>query len=149
MTRRVLVVMLSIMALLLGGSTAEAGKKWCRADPVVAINGHIVDISVYSYLDMQAAATGPVQIVVTLPSGMKGWVLAMDQGFGHGYAVRFATSAKLHATKSAIQIQVAVYAPASDRSLPVIAQLTPIGAGPIAAGTASGNANAWVTIKPR
>src|SRR5829696_3194893 len=117
-TRRAIVVMLSVILVLLGSEPVAAGKKWCRADPLVAINGHIVDISVYSYVEMQSSAKGPVQIVVTLPTSIKGWVLAMDQGFGHGYTVRFATSSKLRVTKNAIQVQVAVYAPATDGSLP-------------------------------
>jgi hypothetical protein len=143
-------LLLAACALLLAMPGASAGRSWCMNDPVVKIDGHVADVFVSSYVEMDAAATGPTQIVVTVPTGVSTELLAVDNGFGgHGYAVSFATSSRLKATATGIQVQVEVYAPATDGSLPVKVQFTPRSTGPLKAASATGLANAWVTLKTR
>jgi hypothetical protein len=138
------------VSLLLAAPGASAGRMWCLSDPVVKIDGHVADVWLSSYVEMNQAATGPTQIVVTVPTGVAAELLAVDNGFGgHGYDIGFAESSKLKATATSIQVQVQVFAPATDGSLPLKVQFTPRSTGPLKAASASGFANAWVTLKTR
>ena len=143
-------LLLAALALLLAVPGASAGRSWCKSDPVVMIDGHVADIWLSSYVEMDAAATGPAQVVVTVPTGVAAELLAVDNGFGgHGYDIGFAESSKLKATATSLQVQVQAYVPATDGSLPVKVQFIPRGTGPLKAASATGLANAWVMLKTR
>lgn len=147
--RRILsaVALMAILTLLLT-APASAARTWCARDPVIAIDGQIVDIRVWSYLEMDAAATGPVQIVIAIPAGKSGKVLATDQGFGYGYAISFQASKQLKVRPDgSYQIKVAVYAPATDKTLPVRVDITPRSAFGVIATTAQGRANSWLNVQ--
>jgi hypothetical protein len=133
--------------MLLGSSPVSAGRQWCRSDPVIMINGEVADVLIFSLDAMADSATGPVEIVVTLPPDMSGSVLATDLGFGgYGYAIRFDTSHKLRATDSTIPIRIAVYAPATDTRLPVLVDFVPRSNGALSVASATGSANNWVKV---
>src|SRR5947209_7551337 len=144
MMRHVLALWLGLSLVLLGSTTAAAGssvsftagKLWCRGDPVLKINGYVTDVALSSYNSMRTAANGPARIIVTLPVGVSGGVYATDQGFGRGYDIRFNSSAALKVTSTSIPIVVAVYAPASDPTLPLLVEVTPRGASPLTAASA-------------
>ena len=134
--------------MLLSSSAVSAGRQWCRSDPVIMIDGEVADVLIYSSDAMAAAATGPVEIVVTLPPDMSGSVLATDLGFGgYGYAIRFDTSHKLRVTDSTIPVQIAVYAPATDTRLPVVVDFVPRSIGALSDASATGSANGWVKVR--
>lgn len=127
---------------------AEAGRGWCRHDPVVKIDGQVVDIWVSSYQEMYDLATGAVIVVVKVPKGATAELLAVDQGFGYGYDIRFETSDNLTRNSAHTQVRVSVYAPASTKELPVRVEFSPRSTGPLSEYESEyGTANSWVVIK--
>ena len=130
---------------------AGASKQWCKVDPVVKIDGEVADIVLSSYEEMEEAATGPAQVVVTVPPGVETVLRSTDRGFGgHGYDVRFERFEDLKDTGGALRLRVAVYAPATDGSVPVRLDFVPRrDGGRLQAVTAEGAANAWVRFAVR
>jgi hypothetical protein len=114
------------LAAALTARGASASKQWCRVDPVVRIDGEVADIVLSSYEEMEEAATGPARVVVTVPRGIEVEQLSEDEGFGgHGYDVRFERFEDLKDTGGALRLRVAVYAPATDGSVPVRLDFVP------------------------
>ena len=139
---------LAVLAALLIATTpgADAGRSWCRKDPVVRIGDQVVRIYVSSYAEAMSSATGPTEVVITVPVGVRTALLRTDDGFGFGYAVRFAESTRVRISAGGTAITVAAYVPAEDHSLPVLVELVPKETGQTA-GIARGTANAWVTAR--
>src|SRR4051794_4662388 len=82
----------AVPALRLAGEAA-AGRTWCQTDPVVKIDGKTADVFLSSYTDLNAAAIGPAQLVITVPVGVSAVLLAVDRSFGGwGYQISFAQS---------------------------------------------------------
>jgi hypothetical protein len=128
---------------------AEAARTWCRTDPVVMIDGKVADIWLGSYSDLHSTATGPAQIVVSVPKGVATQLLACDLGFGRlGYEVSFQVDTSLTRTKRGPRVIVSAYVPSSDPSLPLTVEFAPRSSGLTAAG-ASGSVNDWVTLQTR
>lgn len=138
--------LVGLLALMCFVTPAAAGRVWCRADPVIKVDGQIVDILVSSYNEMRTAQTGPIVIVITLPPGTSADVLATDDGFGAGYAITIQQSNSMKKTTSTTSIQVAVFAPATSSALPVAVEVTPRSVGSVHAAFAEGRANRWVTV---
>lgn len=130
-------------------SDASAGRSWCRMDPVLKIDGQVVDVYLESYQEMNTAATGPTQINVLIPKGSTGTVLATDRGFGgNGYSISFSTSSTLLKTNRHTQVQVSVYQPANASTLPVKVYFTPRSTGVLKnASNIAGRANKWIVLK--
>jgi hypothetical protein len=144
MRLRIMSVMLGLVALLLSAAPASAGRVWCSVDPVIKVNGQVVDVLVSSYADMNASATGPLQFVVTVPVGSSARVLATDKGFGYGYRVTVKTSSALVRTAKSTPVRVEVYAPAANSTLPVKVDIKPRSVGLVHATTTQGLADRWV-----
>jgi hypothetical protein len=140
-------VVLGLTALLFSDTPASAGRVWCSRDPVIKVNGQVVDVLVSSYAEMNASATGPVQFVVTVPVGSSATVLATDKGFGYGYSVTVKTSSALTKTAKSTQVRVEVYVPSVDGTLPVKIDVKPRSVGLVRATTTQGLANTWVTAQ--
>lgn len=130
--------------LMLGPLTQTAGasKAWCRTDPIVVIDGYITDIFVAGPLEALLVATGPTQVVVTVPEGTKAFLLLADLGFGKGVKVSFQTSSSLTKTSEGIEIEVAVYVPAS-KSIPLRVDVSPRVLGLLWPSSAEGVSNTW------
>jgi hypothetical protein len=130
----------------------SAGRAWCRADPIVIVGKDIVDIQVASSLEMYKSASGPIQMVVTVPQGTRAQVLIEDFGFGRGYDIEVVTGNVPAGTRAT----VAIYAPAADGSLPVtvsgtrltvdVRGLLRLRPNIVWLGSASGSANSWVVL---
>lgn len=145
---------LAICAALLLVTSASAGRAWCRADPVVVINGDVVDIQVSSSLAMYQSATGPIEMVIKVPKGTKANVLLSDFGFGYGYDIKIEKVSSLKTKKA--RAEVAVRAPASDSSLPVTVHGTRVGTNLswlfsgklniLWLGQSHGSANEWIEL---
>lgn len=154
-TRRAAVRLLSGCALAvpaaLRSQAAGAIKGWCRRDPIVKIGDMTVDIALFSNPEMDELATGPAQLVISVPVGIPTRFVASDPGFGHrGYDVRFSEVRELIATDRSVAIQVEAYVPASDSEvgpLPLLVELTPLGGGLPAPDQAEGWANEWVILR--
>ena len=149
-TRRVLPALALLLPILLalGVQGADARRGWCRVDPVVEIAGQTAHIWVASTTEMRKAASGPVQIVVTLPEGITGREIPAESGagFGFGIKVKFKESEQLRAARAGVQVRVAAHAPAHDQSLPVRLSFKPVGRGLLSPGAAVGVANDWVSL---
>jgi hypothetical protein len=81
---------LAALAASATATRAEAARTWCRTDPVVKIDGQVADVWLSSYWELHKTATGPSEIVISVPPGVSTELLASDLGFGrHGYVVSF------------------------------------------------------------
>jgi hypothetical protein len=139
-----LVLAALLLALQVQGATAGLG--WCRSDPVVTIDGRLADIFVSAPLDAPLKVTGPTKIVVTVPVGVEARLVLADLGFGKGEEVSFAQSRALKKTATGIEVQVAVYVPATDGTMPVKVEFAPGLLGLLRPASAQGTANAWVVL---
>src|SRR4051794_16071139 len=83
------VLFLPLAALLLS-TPVQAGRLWCKTDPVVALDGHLADLTVAIPLHAVWRVTGPTSLVIGTPSGITRHVLVRDVGFnGNVTTIRF------------------------------------------------------------
>ena len=149
-------LLLSLFALLIivvgsGAPQAQAARGWCMADPLIMVDGQLADVFVASDPAMLLKASGPIQMVITIPTGSKGAVILTDLGFLRGYKISFAYSDKLVRTKTHTQVKVSVYAPNTGSKLPVKVTFAPrtLSSGLIAilfGQSATGYSNSWVSL---
>jgi hypothetical protein len=71
-----------VFVLLCGVASAPAGagRLWCKTDPIISLDGRLVDITVSIPLDMIVAVNGPVQITVWTPNTVERHVIVPDLG---------------------------------------------------------------------
>jgi len=70
--KRVLLALLFALLLCSGvASQALAGTVWCVVDPIVVIDGQVVQIQTYFDASQRASLTGPVRYTITVPSDVK------------------------------------------------------------------------------
>ena len=131
----------------LNGRDADAARAWCRADPVLRIAGQTAHVYIASYVEMLEAATDKILLRVTVPVGVEAKLEDILADFGEGYDVRCVESSRLRATRARVPVEIAVYCPARDGSLPVVVDFAPQGSGRLAPAGASGTANAWVRFQ--
>ncbi len=147
--RRVLLLAGAAAALLpaLGPRRAAALRGWCRADPVVRVDGqtaHVyVSAGVRTRREARALSTGPIRVVLRVPAGAEAEHVASDDGFGFGYAASVEEDGKL----AAGAVEVAVWVPMRDGAVRVRAGFVARGRGPHGAAAAEGTANAWLTVR--
>jgi hypothetical protein len=126
---------------------AEAARTWCRTDPVVKIDGKVADVWLSSYQELHETATGPSQIVVSVPPGVSTELLATDLGFGrHGYVVSFQEDPSLRWNGRQPSVAISVYTPSGDSSLPLRVDFTPRSSR-LTAARANGSVNQWITLQ--
>jgi hypothetical protein len=134
------------LMFLLHAAGAGAVIEWCRFDPVVEIGGEQMVVYLSGPVDLLDAATAPTVVEIEVPPGVPVTLISTDQGFGHGWDVRFAESASLNGSGGGIKVRVRTYVPA-DADLPVMMQVTD-GAGAVLAEV-TGTTNAWQVVKVR
>jgi|GEM_PF-6734868 len=78
-----------LLALVLNVQFAEAGRLWCKADPVVTLNGRIVTIALAIPLEYLLLVDGPTLIEITTPPDVDRRLILNDIGFLRGSIVRF------------------------------------------------------------
>ncbi|MEA2584517.1 MAG: hypothetical protein QOF33_2602 [Thermomicrobiales bacterium] len=137
---------LAALGLLLTGPSAEAGKGWCRADPVVIIDGQIADVFGGSTPTILLKTPGPIKVVVKVPVGTKTKLVISDLGFGRGYDFRFAESRDLVKSGGKIPVRVEAYVPARGTKLPVTVYFAPRLLGILSPASADGHTNNWVSV---
>ncbi len=82
-------VLLIIMTLALPASVL-AGVTWCKSDPVVSLNGTILDITVEIPLEYVPLVNGPVQYTIQTPYAVERTVIVSDLGYNlYGSRVTF------------------------------------------------------------
>jgi hypothetical protein len=141
-----LAVAVATLGLLVTAPETQAGKGWCRVDPVVIIEGQIADVFVGSTLSALLTTTGPIEIVVTVPTGTRVQHVISDLGFGRGYDFSFAESDALVATDDGVPVEVDVYVPATRDELPISVYFAPRLLGLLSPASADGYANSWVSL---
>src|SRR5215213_311691 len=99
--RGALAGLLALM-FLLHAAGAGAVIEWCRFDPVVDIGGEPMVVYLSGPVELLDVATGPTVVEIEVPPGVPVTLVSTDQGFGHGWDVRFAESAELSVTDRGI-----------------------------------------------
>jgi hypothetical protein len=80
----------ALAALLVMAAPVGAGKKWCRADPVVNIDGYPIQILVGVEEQYVSAVNGPIAVEIGTPAGVQRNLISTDPGFnGFGEVVIF------------------------------------------------------------
>ncbi len=124
--------------------SAAASVMWCRSDPLVVIDGYVVDIFVSIPVTDLLKVTGATEIVVTTPPNVSIVLASPGVGFGHGEDVTFRESSSLDITRQGMEIRVKALVPTTDDSVPVQVQFAPRIVGILSPSIAEGNANEWV-----
>jgi len=89
--------------------SASAGRLWCKSDPIVSLNGRLVDLTVSIPLDMLLAVNGPIQITIWTPATVDRHVILSDVGFfGHGSVVTFRNSGQIQGDSIPTVIRISV-----------------------------------------
>lgn len=79
-----------LLATLVLTMPAGAGVSWCRADPIVEIEGHRIQMWVGVPEGYAQHVNGPVRFRIDLPAEFQRRVIMTDAGFnGHGETVRW------------------------------------------------------------
>ena len=78
-----------LLALVLNVQVVEAGRLWCKADPIVTLNHRIVSISLSIPIEYLLLVDGPTIIEITTPPGVDRRLIVNDVGFLRGSIVRF------------------------------------------------------------
>jgi len=139
------VLSLVVIAFALAGNSSASGSvRWCRSDPVVVIDGYVVDIQVSVPIGQLLKVTGATEIVITTPPDIEVALATPGVGFGYGEHVTFRESPSKTVTGEGMEIRVKVLVPTSDDSVPVLLQVSPAIVGLLAPETAEGVANEWV-----
>jgi hypothetical protein len=136
-----------LLAVAFQPNTARAGLGWCAGDPVIVVDGQLVDLLVSVMIDDLLKVNGPTQIVVTVPKGIDAMLLVASPGFGYGEEVSFDQSPSLKATAEGIEMRVEVYLPASDDAMPVRLQIAPRVIGLLHPATTEDTANNWFHLE--
>lgn len=145
--RRVLqsAVALAAMAAVGDHQPAQTARGWCRSDPLIAIEDVLVDIFCTAPLLAPLRVTGPTEIVVRVPVGVKAALILAGPGFGRGERVRFEKRRRLKRSAKGVKVEVAVYVPA-DRKLRIGVEFAPRIVGILNPVRAQGVTNEWIIL---
>jgi hypothetical protein len=137
-----------VPALRPGGVAAL--RQWCRSDPVVKIAGETAHVYVSAFVrspkHARELATGPTEIVITLPANVPGRHVASDHGFGHGYAVSFEETDVQTGPRGVIPVRVAVRVPMRRGDVRIRARFVPTRRRRLAPGGGEGTANSLIVF---
>ncbi len=142
-------VLVAAVGLCSSGLQARAGKGWCRVDPVISIDGQLADDSIGSDLSVLTSTTGPITIVITVPTDTETAHIISDAGFGRGYDLQFVTSSELVETEQGVPVHIDVYVPATKDSLPISVYFAPHLLKLLTPHSADGQANQWISLDAR
>jgi hypothetical protein len=88
--RWTLTIGLALLAVLVLATPAMAGRRWCSRDPIVALNGHDLQMWVAIPEEYETLVTGPVDVRIGVPAGVTTETLFTDEGFnGFGETVTY------------------------------------------------------------
>lgn len=110
---RVIRVLLLLCILVVASQPAEpaqaGGTLWCKADPVVSLDGRLVDITVSIPLEFLPYVAGPTQIQIRTPAGVERVVVLNDLGFNlHGSEVTFVDGGVVKDDLIPVEVRVTV-----------------------------------------
>lgn len=108
---------LSLLAVLLLAMPAGAGVSWCRADPIVMLDGTEVQIWVSVAAEYEHLVTGPIRVAVYAPNRVSKEITFLDAGFnGHGEEVNFKHRGRVRDDGS-FPVDIKVRVPLDNRQL--------------------------------
>jgi len=82
--------LLVLLVLLATAHPVTAGVLWCKSDPIISLNGTLVDVTVDIPLDKVPLVIGPVAYTIQTPASVVRSVVLSDPGFNaKGITVRF------------------------------------------------------------
>jgi hypothetical protein len=142
---RLLLIAPIAFTLAASPSAVSAGPMWCRSDPLVLIDGYLVDIIVSIPLDDLSRVTGATRIEITTPPDVSVALASPGVGFGYGEDVSFRASPSLDVTRQGMEVRIKVLVPAKDNAVPVTVEVAPRLVDILSPSTAEGYANGWVT----
>jgi len=140
---------LAVALLTFNGLSASASIGWCRSDPVLKIEDALADVFVSIPSSAVPEVTGPTQFVITTPAGVSEAVLLASPGFGYGETVTFQESKALKANRKGIELQIAVFLPATSNTTPVLVEFAPRVIGVLSPVSAKGTTNHWIFFETR
>ncbi|MGI8642596.1 MAG: hypothetical protein ACR2LS_00570 [Thermomicrobiales bacterium] len=141
--RAVISSLLVLVLMVLGGvQQGSAELEWCRVDPLISVNGTTYNVILSSPMSILEAATGPTEVIVTVPEGSEYELISTDAGFGYGETVTFVESSSRSLRNGAGNISIATKVPATSQ-LPVLVEV--IDADQIVA-TALGRTNQRMSV---
>ncbi len=90
MRRIVAKLVIVLFALVSWVAPASADLRWCRTDPIITLNGAVVDLSVAIPLEFVPLVNGPVEYEVQTPVFTRRQLIVNDLGYnGYGSKVIF------------------------------------------------------------
>jgi hypothetical protein len=92
MRRSALVGVILLLALALNVQVTEAGRLWCKADPIVMLDGRILSVNVSIPIEYVLLVDGPVRIEITTPPSVDRYLILNDLGYLRGSIVTFKDS---------------------------------------------------------
>jgi hypothetical protein len=111
-------VTLALVALVLLVAPASAGREWCAKDPVVSLNGTVVQILVAVPKEYVPAVNGAIDVRIATPSGVASEVVFLDAGFyGYGETVSFQQSGSSVAADGTFDAGIRARVPVNQRTL--------------------------------
>jgi hypothetical protein len=141
--RRLMGVMLAALVFVIVVAPVDAGRRWCRADPIFNIAGITTSVDVAVYQDLQVHVTGPIAVTLSVPPGTAVEVTYVDDGFnGFGEVISVVSDPRLKVTSRGIQVRVQVAVPA-DTIMPALVTVTPSSGR---ASSVAGKTNMTITV---
>jgi hypothetical protein len=109
---------LAAIALVLLVVPVSAGRQWCAKDPVVTLNGTVVQILVAVPEEYVPAVSGPIDVRVSTPSGVETGIVFLDAGFnGHGETVSFKSAGESVAADGSFTTTIRASVPVNQQTL--------------------------------
>lgn len=92
-------LVMGMLALLVFVVPVGAGVSWCRADPIVSLNGTEVQVWVAVPDQYVGLVNGPIDVQFVIPAAVERYVVFTDAGFnGYGETVSFANKGKVQSS---------------------------------------------------
>ncbi len=145
-------VLIPLLIILSFAPPAQASWSWCKSDPVVMLNGRIVDIQVDIPLEYVPLVNGPTSFEIQRPKSIQSVVIVSDMGYmGYGTRVHFTDGAGVikenhFPTKIQVKVPIDKSRLAAGEVVPAKVTVTADNAGPVVVEGTSDLTAAKITI---
>lgn len=152
MKRFVIGTIVPLLAVLSLSLPVNAGFMWCKTDPVITLNGTIVDITTAIPLEYVPLVNGPVTYEIRTPKDTERHLILNDAGFGHGSEVVFLDGSGTIQdneipTRISVHVPVDTSSLAPNETVPVEMVITPAnGTQLVVTGTSSSTTASLVVV---
>ncbi len=145
-------ILIPLLVILTLALPAQASLSWCKSDPVVRLNGRLVDIQVDIPLEYMSLVNGPTYFEIQTPKSTVRTLIVAGIGYkGYGTTVLFTDGAgviKDNQIPTKIQVKVPIDKSqlADGEVVPTIVTVTADNAGPVVVKGTSNLTTAKLTI---